>query len=53
MYSGQYDAPHPSDGSMWTQLHEEVRVKMPSEQMTKVGKPRKPNIRVGIVKFKR
>ena len=31
MHSGQYDVPPPSDGGMWTQLHEQVKAKTQSE----------------------
>ena len=41
--------PPSSDGGAWTQLQEQIRIKVQSKQMTKVGKSDKPKTAVGIV----
>ena len=42
----------PPDGGTWNQLHEQARVKMQSEQITKIGKPEKSKATASITELK-
>ena len=48
MNSGQYDVSPSPDGGIWNQLHEQVRTRQQSKQITKTEKSEKPKILIGI-----